>query len=85
MIELVRHLALPFVEHPGELSIQPVEGESVLVIEVRAHPDDVARIEGDKGRTLRSIRTVVSAAAGERKTTVELIGPDGVAVGMTGA
>ncbi len=81
MSDLVLHLVTPFVQHPDELSITPVDSPDVLVLELRAHPDDVSRIDGDRGRTLRSIRAVVSAAAGERKTTVELIGADGQTVG----
>ncbi len=74
MPELVLHVVRSIVAHPDDVTITPVEAEEVTILELRVHPDDVAAVDGERGRTLRAIRTVVSAAAGERKTTVELIG-----------
>ena len=70
---LVRHLVEPIVKHPDAISLQTVEGEAVVMIELVVHPDDRARVEGDKGRTLRAIRNVLSAAAGSRKATLDLV------------
>jgi len=74
---LVRHLVEPIVEHPNDISLQIVEGESVVMLELVVHPDDRARVEGDKGRTLRAIRNVLSAAAGSRKATLDLVDEHG--------
>lgn len=73
MEALVRHLVEPIVAHPGDVSLQVVEGESVIMLELKVHPDDRAVVEGDKGRTLRSIRSILSAAAGKRKATLDLV------------
>lgn len=74
---LVRHLVEPIVENPKDISLQIVEGESVVMLELVVHPDDRARVEGDKGRTLRAIRNVLSAAAGSRKATLDLVDEHG--------
>ena len=73
MEAIVRHLVEPIVAHPSDVSIQMVEGESVVMLELKVHPDDREIVEGDKGRTLRSIRSILSAAAGKRKATLDLV------------
>jgi predicted RNA-binding protein YlqC (UPF0109 family) len=77
MEALVRHLVEPIVSNPDDVSIQTVEGEAVVLLELVVHPDDRDRVEGDKGRTLRAIRNVLSAAAGSRKATVDLVAEHG--------
>ncbi|MEZ4235996.1 MAG: KH domain-containing protein [Myxococcota bacterium] len=77
MEALVRHLVEPIVSHPDEVSLQTVEGEAVVLLELVVHPDDRDKVEGDKGRTLRAIRNVLSAAAGSRKATLDLVDEHG--------
>ena len=73
MEPLVRHLVEPIVSHPDAVSIQTVEGEAVVMLELVVHPEDRERVDGDRGRTLRAIRNVLSAAAGSRKATLDLV------------
>lgn len=77
MEALVRHLVEPLVRHPGDVSLQTVEGEAVVMLELVVHPDDRAWLDEDKGRTLRAIRNVLSAAAGSRKATLDLVDEHG--------
>jgi predicted RNA-binding protein YlqC (UPF0109 family) len=77
MEALVRHLVLPIVKHPGEVSIRVVEGEAVITLELTVHPDDREAVDGERGRTLRSIRNILSAAAGSKKATLDLMDEDG--------
>lgn len=73
MLELAEHLIRPIVRHPEDVSIQVVDGESVVVLEVVVHDEDRAIFDDDGGRTLRSIRNILSAAAGRRKATLDLV------------
>lgn len=77
MEALVRHIVESIVAHPDAVSVQTVEGEAVVMLELVVHPDDRDRVDGDKGRTLRAIRNVLSAAAGSRKATLELVDAHG--------
>jgi predicted RNA-binding protein YlqC (UPF0109 family) len=79
MEPLVRHLVESIVGNPGDVQVQTVEGEAVVMLELMVHPDDRAAVEGDRGRTLRAIRNLLSAAAGSRKATLELVEQFGVA------
>jgi predicted RNA-binding protein YlqC (UPF0109 family) len=73
MRALVLHLVQPIVDHPDDVKVQVVEGEATVMLEMTVHPDDRSKVEGDDGRTLRSIRNVLSAAAGKRKATLDLV------------
>ncbi len=77
MESLVRHLVEPLVDNPGAVSVQAVEGEAVVMLELVVDPADKVAVEGDKGRTLRAIRNVLSAAAGRRKATLDLVDEHG--------
>lgn len=73
MRDLALHLLQPVVKHPDDLHLQVVEGESVTIIEVVLHKKDRKALEEDDGRMLRNVRQVLSAAAGSRKATLELV------------
>lgn len=73
MEALTLHLVRPLVAHPDDVRVQAFEGDAVTILETIVHPDDRVIFEDDGGRTLRSICTVISAAAGRRKATVELV------------
>lgn len=73
MLEFVRGLVQPIVEHPDDVAVQVTEGEAVTLIEVSVHADDYDTVQGEKGRTLRAIRNLVSAAAGGQKASLELV------------
>lgn len=77
MEALVRHLVTPIVDHPDEVSLNVVEGEAVITLELKVHPDDFAAVDGERGRTLRSIRNILSAAAGSKKATLDLVDENG--------
>ncbi|MEZ4321418.1 MAG: KH domain-containing protein [Myxococcota bacterium] len=73
MESLVRHLVTPIVDHPEDVSLNTIDGESVVLIELRVHADDRENVEGERGRTLRSIRNILSAAAGSKKASLDLV------------
>ena len=77
MVELVHHLVEPIVEHPDQVSVQAVDGESVVMLELVVHADDRDRLTADDGRALRALRTVLSAAAGKRKASLDLVDEHG--------
>lgn len=51
------------VDNPDDIRIEEeLQGETVIY-DLFVHPDDVGKVIGRRGRTARSIRTVVKAAA----------------------
>lgn len=77
MEALVRHLVESIVDKPEAVSVQAVEGDAVVMLELVVDPADKERVDGDKGRTLRAVRNILSAAAGRRKATLDLVDEHG--------
>lgn len=63
MKELVEFIAKALVDEPDQVRVSEVEGERITVIELRVAPGDLGKVIGKQGRTARSIRTLLSAAA----------------------
>ena len=70
---LVRHLVEPLLTHPDEFEVDVIDEEAVITFELSMHPDDAEVVEGERSRTLHSIRNILSAAAGSKKVTVDLV------------
>lgn len=76
MQDLVLHLVKPIVAHPDDVKVNVVEGEASVTLELTVNPADNDAVIGENGRTIRSIRNILSAAAGRRKATLDLIDPN---------
>ena len=63
MKELVETINKAIVDQPDMVSINEVEGEKSVILEVTVADDDMGKIIGKQGRIARAIRTVVKAAA----------------------
>lgn len=75
MKELVEMLAKHLVNHPDAVEVKETQGDTASVIELRVAVEDLGRIIGKQGRTAKSIRTLVNAAASRmnRKVVLEII------------
>lgn len=75
IVQLVELIAKALVDKPEEVSVRPVEGEQVKVLELRVHPSDLGKVIGKKGRTAKSIRALLGAAGMKLKKrfTLEIL------------
>jgi hypothetical protein len=75
LTELVEYIAKALVDHPEEVTVNRVEGEQSVIIELKVHPDDMGKIIGKQGRIAKAIRTVVKAAAAKegKRVIVEIL------------
>jgi len=75
MKELVRYLARSLVNHPEAVEVKETEAEAASVLELRVAKEDLGRIIGKQGRTAKSIRTLLNAAASRtnRKIVLEIV------------
>ena len=75
MQDMVVTLIKTLVEHPEEVRVKPIEGDSTVVFEVQVHPEDAGKVIGKKGRTINSLRTIVrsSMSLGNKKVMMELV------------
>lgn len=63
MKELVHTICSYLVDHPEDIQIQEVEGETTSVIELRVNKLDLGKVIGKQGNTAKSIRTILTAAS----------------------
>jgi predicted RNA-binding protein YlqC (UPF0109 family) len=61
--ELVVYLARGLVDHPDDVSVEIASAGDDGELELRVHPDDMGHVIGKQGRTARSLRLVLGAAA----------------------
>jgi len=72
MEELLRYLARALVSNPDAVQIRQSENDGASVIEVKVAKEDLGRIIGKQGRTAKSIRTLLNAAASRNNRRVIL-------------
>ena len=73
MRDLVDYIVRPLVQHPEDLQVTEIEGSASVLLELRIHAADEARVRGEDNRRLRAIQQVLAAAGGSRKPILDLI------------
>jgi uncharacterized protein len=73
---LVLLLARELVDEPDRVEVSGTETDSRIELELRVAEDDMGKIIGRGGRTIRAIRTVVKAASVKlgKRVSVEVPG-----------
>jgi len=61
--ELLEYLAREIVDDPDAVEVTETTNDRGLLLTLRVAQDDMGKVIGRGGRTARSIRTVVKAAA----------------------
>lgn len=75
MKELVQYLARSLVNNPDAVEVKETEEDNASIVELRVAKEDLGRIIGKQGRTAKSIRTILNAAASRtnRKVVLEIV------------
>ena len=56
-------LVRPIVDEPDRVEVEASESDTRVDLELKVAPDDIGKVIGRGGRTIRAIRTVVKAAS----------------------
>jgi predicted RNA-binding protein YlqC (UPF0109 family) len=72
--DLVVLMAKGLVDHPDDVSVEILEAGDGGELELRVHEDDMGHVIGKQGRTARSLRLALGAAAGriDRHMSLEI-------------
>lgn len=72
---LVRTLARSLVDEPDKVEVSSTETDSRVELELRVAQDDIGKVIGRQGRTIRAIRAVVKAASVklDKRANVEVL------------
>ena len=75
MKELVQFLARSLVNHPDAVEVKETQSDTASILELRVAKEDLGRIIGKQGRTAKSIRTILNAAASRtnRRVVLEIV------------
>ncbi len=70
--DLVEYLVCALVDDEDSVSLDVTDGGDGALIEITCDPEDVGRVIGRKGRTIKAIRTVARALGQRVGTSVEV-------------
>lgn len=61
--DLVVVMAKALVDNPNAVDVFETAGEQTTVLELKVSKEDLGKVIGKQGKTARSMRTILSAAA----------------------
>lgn len=75
LFDLVEFLARNLALNPDAVSVSQGAKDDVTTFELRLHKDDLGRVIGKQGRTAKSLRTILNAAASriQQRASLEII------------
>ncbi len=75
MKDFVIYLVKNLVDQPDEVKVDVFEGQQTVVIEIRVAEDDVARVIGRQGNTIKALRALATTVAARfsKKIRLELV------------
>ncbi len=75
MKDFIAYLIKNLVDQPDSVDVQVFDGQQGTVVEIRVSSDDVAKVVGKQGRTIKSLRTIAMTVGARfgRRVRVELV------------
>lgn len=75
MQEFLEFVVKGLVQHPGAVTVTPVQRAGSTVYELRLDPQDVGKIIGRQGMTINAIRSLLLAGAAKNglRCSVEIV------------
>lgn len=79
MKAFVEYVVKALVDYPDQVDVREVDGERVVVFELRLNPTDIGKVIGKSGRTISAIRTLLTSTAAKngKRAMLEIIEPEG--------
>ncbi len=70
--ELIEFIARSLVDKPDEVHVDEITGEQTVVLELRVAKEDLGKVIGKQGRTVKAMRAILSAAASKLRKRADL-------------
>ena len=79
MKAFVEYVVKALVDHPDQVDVREVDGDRVVVFELRLNQSDIGKVIGKSGRTITAIRTLLTSAAAKlgKRAMLEIVEPGG--------
>ncbi|MGH9867559.1 MAG: KH domain-containing protein [Candidatus Polarisedimenticolia bacterium] len=72
MKELLELIARSLVDRPDDVSVSEIDEGDETFYEIQVSPDDLGKLIGRQGRTVRALRTLLGAAGMKRRRRLVL-------------
>jgi uncharacterized protein len=66
MLKLIEDMAKAIVDHPDQVRVHGVEGDSSMVIELWVAKEDLGKVIGKHGRTITAMRIILNATRAQK-------------------
>lgn len=63
MKQFLEYIVPNLVNHPEDVVISEEEKDGMVVLTIKAHPDDIGRVIGKSGKIIKSLRQIVKVLA----------------------
>lgn len=75
MKDFIAYLIKNLVDQPEAVEVQVFEGQQGTVVEVKVSAEDIAKVVGKQGRTIKSLRTIAMTVGARfgRRVRLELV------------
>lgn len=75
MKDFIAYLIKNLVDQPDSVEVQIFDGQQGTVVEVKVSAEDIAKVVGKQGRTIKSLRTIAMTVGARfgRRVRLELI------------
>ena len=75
MKELIEYVAKSLVDKPADVALEQRMEGNLTVLELRVSKEDYGKVIGKQGRTIKALRTLVSAACAKNglKYSLEVV------------
>jgi predicted RNA-binding protein YlqC (UPF0109 family) len=75
MEEFIAYMIRNLVDSPDDVKIDIFDGSNSSVVEIRVHNNDIAKLVGRQGRTIKALRQIAMTVAARlgRKVRLEII------------
>lgn len=71
--ELLEAIAKTLVDHPEGVQVRAVQWQSMTILELQVHPEDVGQVIGHHGRIAQALRTIFGAAGMKQHKRVKVV------------
>jgi len=75
MNEFIAYLIKNLVDKPDSVEVKAYDADNDTILEVRVSPEDIAKVVGRQGKTIKSLRTIVTSVGARfgRRVRLELM------------
>ncbi len=73
MKKILEHILKGIVKHPEDVVVVELDEDDKKVFEIVVNPDDVGQVIGKDGRTIKSIKILLSSLSGEEEITFRVV------------